>query len=343
MAAKEEFIVHDSNDRFKDLIAQIEARYTSGGYVFGQKSNYNNSKDFGHWSVPVLNNGPHFKYDLASVPGLLDKHPEVREAWDYITTVLGHRRSLFRVYFNGYTFGADGTLHYDDPWIAEAFGWDVPSETCVVYLNETWDKNWAGETVVFDKEEQEIVKSVMPKHGRIFIFDSLRLHGARPVTRVCPVLRRVLVFKTGFPEMNSNEIDYLRINLGDRMYKGESMFTHLYQSMRIAEDRGASKKVCAAVLYSNVYGVQSPEDRGPFTREMVRDVIGSDAEMIVYTYHTTLLSSLLYSEVGDLNLTPRMVLDVLSVYFAVLLQQNAEGEYTELLEQVADRIDSIAG
>ena len=105
------------------------------------------------------------------------------------------KRCLLKAYVNGYTYGTDAYLHRDDSWITKQYGKNSVSETIIVYLNENWNPDWAGETVIVS-EEGEIELSILPKKNKVLVFDSNKLHAARPVSRSCPELRMVLVLKT---------------------------------------------------------------------------------------------------------------------------------------------------
>ena len=53
-------------------------------------------------------------------------------------------------------------------------GYDGEEEyTCLVYLNPNWKKEYYGETTFFEKnsDDTEIVAQVLPKYGRLVIFD----------------------------------------------------------------------------------------------------------------------------------------------------------------------------
>lgn len=65
--------------------------------------------------------------------------------------------------------------------------------TVMYYLNHDWDLKFSGETVFFNN--QEIIKSIIPKPGRIAIFDGTIEHCARDVRRDVNDLRMVLTFK----------------------------------------------------------------------------------------------------------------------------------------------------
>jgi Rps23 Pro-64 3,4-dihydroxylase Tpa1-like proline 4-hydroxylase len=54
--------------------------------------------------------------------------------------------------------------------------------TSILYLNKDWEENWQGETMFYD---QEIAYAVLPKYGRLVIFDGDISHAARPPSRLC--------------------------------------------------------------------------------------------------------------------------------------------------------------
>jgi SM-20-related protein len=53
-----------------------------------------------------------------------------------------------------------------------------------------------GETVFFNQEETDIIASIYPKPNRLVMFQGTIPHTARGVSRICPVLRITLMFKT---------------------------------------------------------------------------------------------------------------------------------------------------
>ena len=93
---------------------------------------------------------------------------------------------LVRVYLNAYMYGTDAAIHTDS---------SEPDEiTAVIAVHSHWDRNWGGETVVFD-ENEEPMRAVLPMPGRAFVFRSSMKHVARPLARACTEIRKMLVFK----------------------------------------------------------------------------------------------------------------------------------------------------
>jgi len=67
--------------------------------------------------------------------------------------------------------------------------------TVMYYLNNNWNLSLAGETVFYDNNGLDIQKSIIPKPGRVVIFDGLIEHCARDTVRNFNDLRMVLTFK----------------------------------------------------------------------------------------------------------------------------------------------------
>lgn len=92
-------------------------------------------------------------------------------------------RSYINVYFP-YTPTATHTDDYVDDAI-----------TFIIYANPMWQADWAGETQFFTDDLHDIKKSVLPKGGRVVIFNSSIPHIARAPSVLCPVPRFTLTIK----------------------------------------------------------------------------------------------------------------------------------------------------
>jgi SM-20-related protein len=114
--------------------------------------------------------------------------PLLHDVWRHLsdTALRGHR--LLRCYANGQPFGTEGTLHTDSV--------TAGSFTAIYYPHDTWDPNWGGETVFFTADRTDIVASIYPRPNRLLVFPGTIPHVARGVSRICPVLRVTLMFKT---------------------------------------------------------------------------------------------------------------------------------------------------
>lgn len=164
-----------------DMLVDIRNYIESKGFQYGWKSN--KKVNFSHWNLGFSDTGTSSKnredilYELPTV---------VRILWEKIQPVVfKNYPTLIRAYCNAHTYGTEGYIHIDSKFSED--------NTCVIYLNASWNPNWAGETVLF--KGGEIIKAVIPKPNRVFVFPSNILHAARGVSRYCPVARTVLVFK----------------------------------------------------------------------------------------------------------------------------------------------------
>lgn len=92
-----------------------------------------------------------------------------------------------RMYCNAHNSNDIPLIHKDS--------WQSGNYTMLIYGNRKWDPKWAGETAFFDEDSREIIKSVLPKPGRVVIFESDIPHAARVPTREFPGLRFTIAIK----------------------------------------------------------------------------------------------------------------------------------------------------
>ena len=119
---------------------------------------------------------------------LLSTAPLVFDLWRRLKSSVLSGHALTRCYANAYPYGSEGGVHIDS---------NVESHyTTIYYPHETWDPEYAGETVFFNPEKTDIIASVYPKPNRLIVFRGTIPHCARAVSRICPTLRMTLMFKT---------------------------------------------------------------------------------------------------------------------------------------------------
>jgi hypothetical protein len=310
-------------------IKKIQRKYVDAGLKYGWKANHEKSYDQGHWNRRILNNSQLLPFDHGRMP-YIDRHLEIKNLWEVIQNIIG-KRALLRVYINAYTFGTDGYAHTDDIWISKNFGADALSETIIIYLNEKWDIDWAGETVIFD-QDLEIEKSVLPKYGRVFVFDSNKLHAARPVSRACNDLRSVLVFKTIDSKINSTQVEYILEKTKNCRHGNKSFFEHLYDTMLTLEHHRQSVDVVLAGLYHAVYGTEYYEFQA-LDRSEVRTQIGEYAEQLVWEFCK--IKDRFNSLVNNKNnYSEQIRKDLLMIEMANLLDQNQTGQHQAYIDQI---------
>jgi hypothetical protein len=319
-----------------DIVRSIKEKYVdSGGLKYGWKSNKDKSYDFGHWNKTLLTNSKHHYYDHSVMP-YINKHSEIKLLWEMIQSKIG-KRCLLRAYINGYTFGTDAYYHVDDIWIKQQHG-DVLSETIIVYLNDEWNKDWGGETSIIN-EHEEIEYSVLPKRNRVLVFDSNKFHSARPLSRICPELRSVLVFKTIDFKCLSPEVKFIHDLGADEKHSGKSFFEHLYNVSMLLEMFEQRKEVCSAGLFHSVYGTEfySYSNSKTVERETVKELIGEYAESLVYEFCN--LENRLETIINNSkNYSESFRKDMLFLEYANLIEQNNRRAYDRQIEELHNEI-----
>jgi hypothetical protein len=128
------------------------------------------------------------------------KFKEIKVLWDEFSKKFNVPiENLESCYINGLTFGTEAYPHTD-------FG-EKGNVSVIIYLCESWNSYWAGETAFFDKHfifndptneifyQHDIIKSVLPKFNRMVLFDGNITHAVRPISKSFKGLRKTLMFK----------------------------------------------------------------------------------------------------------------------------------------------------
>lgn len=312
------------------LIDIIEKKYVSSGLKYGWQS-VKKQYDTGHWNNLILNHSRYFPYDHSEMP-YIKYHPELELLWNIIKINLGDKK-LLRLYVNGYTYGTDAYSHQDEIWLEPKFGKGATGDTIILYLNKEWNKDWAGETVIFDDNE-EIECSILPKYLRVLSFDSLKFHSARPLSRLCPDLRKVLVFKTLGETALHPAIKFLLEVTKDNTHSGKTFFEHLYNVMKILENTEEHIDVAAAGLFHSIYGTEYYNfNHENINREKIKSLIGEYSENLVYEFcNIKDRTNSLINNQNNYNLDFRN--DLLKIEYANLKEQNIQGQHNSQLEKI---------
>lgn len=318
------------------IVDSLKRNYLNN-LTYGWKSHVGKSYDFGHWNREILLNSKVIPFDLDRA-GYLDADPSLKALWQIIKEAIPDR-CLYRVYVNGYTYGTDAYSHVDDPWMRTKVE-DSKDETAILYLNESWNKDWQGETVIFNSED-EIETSILPKYGRILIFDSSKFHAARSVSRACSELRSVFVIKTFDKRLESKEADFIFELSGDNKHSGKTFFQHLFNTALIAERSKADKEVILASLYHSIYETEFYKWKGKKpSRKEVREMIGEYAEELVYEFCSLKNRfETIYNNTKDYS--KKMHKDMLMIELSNLHEQNKNGNYTEKILKLKEVFNSL--
>lgn len=122
-----------------------------------------------------------------SEPALEKYSSELYALWRYTKQALKGEHRIELAYANGQTHGQAGEIHTDN---------DAPGcKTVVYYCNSYWQPSWHGETFFYTPDRSELIRAVLPKPGRIIVFDSSIPHAGRDPSRLCPFMRVTITFK----------------------------------------------------------------------------------------------------------------------------------------------------
>jgi len=113
----------------------------------------------------------------------------VFELWKRLVRGPLRMHEPLRVYANAHTYGVEGAVHRDS--LDRKNYW-----TTVYFAHSKWKISWGGELVFYDDIENEIIRAVYPRPGRLVIFPGALRHCARGLSRECPDLRVSIVIKS---------------------------------------------------------------------------------------------------------------------------------------------------
>lgn len=256
------------------LLGQITRYLDKGNWSYGWPSN--TDMPYGHWNLNITNTTKNNPTDVA------DRLPEVfKSVWDIVNKeFFGGEAVLTRCYANRHTYGTEGYIHTDTT--------RTQDQTCVVYLNNTWDANWGGETNFYSADMSEVVKSVLPKFGRTAVFPGYILHCARGLTRICPEVRTTLMFKASidpkslYPaeEVLKNFLE--QIGATQKKHKKGTLADHLLRTFHILKDAGAGDILALAGGLHSVYGTNVFKKQS-VSRDsaVVADLFGPEVDRLV--------------------------------------------------------------
>jgi Rps23 Pro-64 3,4-dihydroxylase Tpa1-like proline 4-hydroxylase len=104
--------------------------------------------------------------------------------------ILNNEYYCYRTMINAYKYSDVLSIHDDGNQNG------FKNITALIYGNSNWDANWGSETVFFDKigSDAEIIKSILPKPGRLVLFDAKIPHTGRVPSSMFPNYRYSLVY-----------------------------------------------------------------------------------------------------------------------------------------------------
>lgn len=254
----------------EELLKQLTETLQNVPWQYGWHSNKN--IEFTHWNHSFVRAGAHNGIDVAG-----DLPPLLATAWQYIQDTITGPMDLLRCYANTHTFGIEGYPHTDSRRDAD--------ETIVIYFSPYWQRNWGGETIVYDGDT--IIHAELPRYNKGLRFHGNQWHQARSVTRICPAQRITLMFKFAPKNLDPlrNRIQAALTHIGANKIKhsGRNLLVHLLNTYDILRSWGYDDDTCAAGAGHSIFGtnvfktVAIPHEK----RQEVVNIVGENATMLI--------------------------------------------------------------
>ena len=187
MTTQNDIIIHDDVIPI-DLQKRIADFVRLPIWGYGWRSNGGQDR-YSFWHAHFA--GKDTKNRESCLPDLIDNEiaAPIAALWDFLSKELLRGHVPLRVYANAHTYGVEGYVHTDSTDEENYF-------TTIYYAHQVWRRNWSGEIVFFSKENDDIVKAIAPRPGRLVFFPGSILHKAQAPSRECPELRISIVIKT---------------------------------------------------------------------------------------------------------------------------------------------------
>lgn len=189
LAAVDRIIVQDNFLDSDEVNLLYDICWHSDLYLKGVESNYaDEDRDSRKWSLTkfILTSDPNYKFYNKLAKRILD-HESIKGKYE-----------CFRILLNAYKYSDVLSVHTDVHDKVDG------CMTALVYGNNKWDINWGSETVFLSSMESdaEIIQSVIPKPGRMVLFDADIPHTGRPPVSIFPNYRYSIAFNLR-PKSNS--------------------------------------------------------------------------------------------------------------------------------------------
>jgi len=227
-----------------EILTQILQEINQRGWNYGWRSRAarNSNIPFSHWNVDFAGTGAENGIDVST------KLPKaLAAAWQHIQTNHCPTARLVRCYANGHTYGVEGYPHTDSIRAGD--------KTLLVYLNQTWKRDWGGETVFYN--DDEVLHAELPKYNKAILFDGNITHVAKGVARVCPSLRITLMFKileSVDPVRDQLQEFLSTVQADEAGHSANTLTGHLLRTYDLLKQAGQTQEVCNAGAVHSIFG-----------------------------------------------------------------------------------------
>jgi len=313
------------------LLTEITNFIHNANWKYGWNSNGN--MGFSHWNFNISKTGSENGLDISNhISG------PASDVWKYLQSTYFPNTVLLRCYANAHTYGIEGYPHTDSKRSHDM--------TIVLYLNKTWKREWAGETVIFD--EDTIQHAEMPKYNSALIFNGNKFHVARGVTRICPEQRLTLMFKfapIGI-DINRDNIQIELTNLGTREIKhsGRNLLSHLLGTYDYLKSINAPTYICNAGAFHSIFGTNIFQHKtlSIYEKNSVMNIIGEESTRLVELFCSLKRPNTLEialkernfilttNDDNKLEVDKQTLFDLCSIECANLLDQDSLNKYPSL-------------
>jgi len=234
----------------KEMFEQFLKMYSNVPMRYGWKGGHR-VDPHGHWNHSFFTASSQNLADYTfKLDGLLAEMCEYVKNHEALS---GEDLALVRCYINGHTYGVEGYFHQDSSREDEI--------TTVLYMNDEWNPNWAGETVFLDtKSKTRLQRSVLPYPNRMVMFPSQIPHAARGVSRKCLVLRQTFMFKFRKKRTaNFEKLSTFLVKKGTTNFKHQkgTLHDHLVRVYQLLESNGFSEDICFGGGLHSVFGTNA--------------------------------------------------------------------------------------
>jgi len=245
-------------------------------WKYGWKSD--KAVSFGHWNVDITKTGVSNTTDISSrLPTTF------KRIWDVVNNEVGGSAKLIRCYSNRHTFGTEGYIHIDTD--------REEDHTCVIFMNKHWEANWGGETNFYNQDKSEVTLSILPRFGRMVLFQGAVPHCARGLTRICPDVRTTLMFKLAFDPKSVYPAEVLlmeflkEVGADRKPHKTGSLMDHLLRCFELMKQVGLADILALAGGLHSVLGTKYYKNGClPWESTLVEDRFGAEVNRLVRMY-----------------------------------------------------------
>lgn len=258
----------------QELLKDVSEVIDSVPWRYGWSSN--KSVEFTHWNHSFAKGGAINTLDISQ-----QLQGPIKSAWQYIQDNYIGANALLRCYTNSHTFGVEGYPHTDSRRDAD--------KTIVIYMTKHWQRDWGGETTIYDGDK--IVHAELPKYNSGIIFHGDQWHSARAVTRICPAQRITLMFKYaahGTDPIRDKIQEFLSLMNTEKVkHSGKTLWTHLLNVYDILKSQGHDQVTCSAGGLHSIFGTNAFKQQTLTLAQtpVLVNLIGEEATDIVKLFH----------------------------------------------------------